>query len=59
VSTVLSSGADSGGGTAPTEPSNAAVIGLAFLMGLVLGPILGFAQWLALRRFVGRAVDAG
>jgi hypothetical protein len=31
------------------------VFGLAFLMGLVLGPILGFAQWLALRRFVAPA----
>jgi hypothetical protein len=51
-STALSLGAGSRGGTAPAEPSDAVVFGLAFLMGLVLGPILSFAQWLALRRFV-------
>jgi hypothetical protein len=28
------------------------VYALAFLIGLVLGPVLGFAQWLALRRYV-------
>ena len=53
-STVLSLGADTSGG-ATAEPSDAVVFGLAFLMGLVLGPVLGFAQWLALRRFVARA----
>jgi len=52
-STVLSLGAGSGGGgTARTEPSEALVYALAFLMGLALGPVLGFAQWLALRRYV-------
>jgi len=52
-STVLSLGAGSGGGgTARAEPSAALVYGLAFLMGLVLGPVLGFAQWLLLRRYV-------
>jgi hypothetical protein len=55
-STVLSLDADSGGtGPAPAEPSNAVVLGLAFCMGLVLGPVLGFAQWLVLRRFVSHA----
>lgn len=54
-STLLSLGADSGGGRPSAEPSEAAVLGLAFLMGLVLGPVLGLAQWLALRRFVRRA----
>jgi hypothetical protein len=55
-STVLSLGADSGGaGAAPAEPSNTVVLALAFLMGLVLGPVLGFAQWLVLRRFVSHA----
>jgi len=55
-STVLSLGADSGGaGAAPAEPSNAVVLGLAFCMGLVLGPVLGFVQWLVLRRFVSHA----
>jgi hypothetical protein len=55
-STVLSLGADSGGaGPAPAEPSKAVVLGLALCMGLVLGPVLGFAQWLVLRRFVSHA----
>ncbi len=55
-STVLSLGAGSGGaGAAPAEPGEAVVLGLAFLMGLVLGPVLGFAQWLALRRYVSHA----
>lgn len=52
-SIVLSLGEEPGGGV--TEPGDAAVFGLAFLMGLVLGPVLGFAQWLVLRRFVRRA----
>ena len=34
---------------------NTVVLALAFLMGLVLGPVLGFAQWLVLRRFVSHA----
>jgi hypothetical protein len=55
-STVLSLGTGSGGaGAAPVEPSNTVVLGLAFLMGLVLGPVLGFAQWPVLRRFVNHA----
>ncbi len=37
------------------EPNDAVVYGLAFLMGFALGPVLGFAQWLALRGFVRRA----
>lgn len=52
-STILSLGSE--GGAPPAEPAEAAVLGLAFLMGLVLGPVLGLAQWLALRRFVRRA----
>lgn len=51
-STALSFGEGSG---RAAEPPLAAMLGLAFLMGLVLGPVLGFAQWLVLRRFVGRA----
>jgi len=52
-STVLSLGAGpSSGGGAQAESSQALMYGLAFLMGLVLGPVLGFAQWLALRRYV-------
>ncbi len=55
-STILPLGAGSGGAdTAPAEPRRAVVLGLAFLMGLVLGPVLGFAQWLALRRYVSHA----
>lgn len=52
-STLLSPG--SGGGVSPAEPGEATVLGLAFLMGLALGPVLGVAQWLVLRRFVRRA----
>jgi len=52
-STLLSLG--SGGGASPAEPGKAKVLGLAFLMGLALGPVLGVAQWLALRQFVRRA----
>jgi hypothetical protein len=51
-STVMSLGSGSGGGGAQAEPSEVFVYGLAFLMGLALGPVLGFAQWLALRRHV-------
>jgi hypothetical protein len=52
-STVLSLGAGSGGGgEARSEPSEILVYALAFIMGLALGPVLGFAQWLALRRHV-------
>jgi hypothetical protein len=52
-SALLSLG--SGGSAPPAEPAQTAVLGLAFLMGLVLGPVLGLAQWLALRRLVRRA----
>jgi hypothetical protein len=52
-STVLSLGVGpSGGGEPQAEPSQALVYGLAFLMGLTLGPVLGFAQWLVLRSYV-------
>jgi hypothetical protein len=54
-STVFSLGAEPAGGSASPEPGDLTILGLAFLMGLVLGPVLGFAQWLALRRFVGSA----
>jgi hypothetical protein len=38
-------------GQAAIEPPSAAVrFGLAALLGLVAGPVLGFAQWLVLRR---------
>lgn len=39
----------------PAEPSTAVVYGLAALMGLVAGAILGTPQWLVLRRHVRRA----
>jgi len=55
-STILSLGAGSGGaGSVPAEPGETTVLGLAFLMGLALGPVLGFAQWLSLRRYVSHA----
>ncbi len=50
-STLLSINQDSGQGPV-TEPSAAVVYALAFAMGLVLGPVLGCAQWLVLRRHV-------
>jgi len=53
-STLLALGQEPGEATA-TEPSALAVYALAFLMGLVLGPILGCAQWLVLRRHLPRA----
>jgi hypothetical protein len=54
-STLISLMADPSGKAAPPEPSDAVVYALAAIMGLVLGPILGFAQWIVLRRFVRRA----
>jgi hypothetical protein len=45
----------SGGSEPSAEPAEAVVLGLAFIMGFVLGPILGLAQWLVLRRFVRNA----
>ena len=53
-STLLSTGSGTQS-SAPTEPSNAVVYGLAALMGLVAGAILGTPQWLVLRRHVRRA----
>lgn len=54
-STTLSSGAEPGA-PAPQEPGESVIYALAFLVGLVLGPVLGFARWLVLRRHVRRAV---
>ncbi|CAA9590687.1 MAG: hypothetical protein AVDCRST_MAG18-5129 [uncultured Thermomicrobiales bacterium] len=53
-STLLALGQDAAQAPA-TEPSAAVVYPLAFLMGLVLGPVLGGAQWLVLRRYRERA----
>ncbi len=47
--------AGSGDPPAGTEPSRATILALAFGMGLALGPVLGFAQWLVLRRYVASA----
>jgi hypothetical protein len=41
--------------SASSEPGKALVYGLAALLGLVAGAILGWPQWLVLRRFVPRA----
>jgi hypothetical protein len=54
-STLMNVGTDAGTAAPADEPSAAVIYGLAFLMGLLLGPILGFAQWLVLRRHVRRA----
>ena len=45
-----------GASTGPAaEPSGLLFYGLAALMGLVLGPVLGLPQWVVLRRYVARA----
>lgn len=54
VGTLMSAGSETGG-SAPSEPSEAMVYGLAALMGLAGGTILGAPQWLVLRRHVRRA----
>lgn len=53
-STILSFG-DGGGQGSAEDPGRVVVYGLAFLLGLALGPVLGFAQWLVLRGHVRRA----
>lgn len=53
-STLMSIGQDSAQATT-SEPSPAIVYTLAFAMGLMLGPVLGGAQWLVLRRQVAGA----
>jgi hypothetical protein len=50
-STMMSEGSDMGS-SAPSEPSATMVYGLAALMGLVAGTILGTPPWLVLRRHV-------
>jgi hypothetical protein len=54
-STVLGLMAPSGGAAAPAEPSPLLQYSLAVALGLIAGPILGFAQWLALRRQIRHA----
>jgi len=53
-STLMSAGSETGG-SAPSKPSEAMVYGLAALMGLAAGMILGTPQWLVLRSHVRRA----
>jgi hypothetical protein len=53
-STLMSLGQDAEQGAA-TEPSALVIYALAFAMGLVLGPVLGCAQWLVLRRHLAGA----
>lgn len=52
-STLMSAGADAA--APPVEMSDTVMYGLAALMGFALGPILGFPQWLVLRRHVRKA----
>ena len=52
--TLISAGSGTGG-PAPPEPSETMVYGLAALMGLAAGTILGTPQWFVLRRHVRRA----
>ena len=53
-STLINAGSGAEG-SAPAEPGALVVYGLAALMGLVAGTILGAPQWLVLRRHVRRA----
>jgi hypothetical protein len=53
--TVISMGEAVGSGAAPAIGSGL-MMALAFLMGLLLGPVLAFFQWRVLRRHVARAV---
>jgi hypothetical protein len=52
--TLMSAGSETGSSVPSSEPSEAMVYGLAALMGLVVGTILGTPQWLVLRRHVRR-----
>jgi hypothetical protein len=52
--TLISVGSETGD-SAPPEPSEKMVYGLAALMGLAAGTILGTPQWLVLRRHVRQA----
>jgi hypothetical protein len=54
-STVLSLAAGDAPGSAVAGPGPLIQYGLAVLMGLVTGPILGIAQWVVLRRAVAPA----
>ena len=55
--TLMGAGGAEGGaeGAAAAEPSAAVVFGMAAVMGLVAGAILGTPQWVVLRRHVPRA----
>ena len=52
---TLFSAASEPSGAAPTEASETVVYGLAALIGLLAGTVLGMPQWLVLRRHVRRA----
>jgi hypothetical protein len=54
-STLMALGANESPGPAPQEPGALVQYGLAMVMGLVAGPILGLAQWTVLRRRVSGA----
>lgn len=54
-STVMAINSDGNNVSPPTEMSDMVMYGLAALMGLVLGPILGIPQWRVLRHHVSRA----
>lgn len=54
-STVMALGSDASPGPAPEEPGALVQYGLAMVLGLVAGPILGLAQWTVLRGLVSGA----
>lgn len=56
-STVMAVAAGPQGAPSPAPPAALFQYGAAALMGLVLGPILGLAQWMVLRHHVERAAS--
>jgi hypothetical protein len=54
-STIMALAGEPDSASMVAEPGAVAQLGLAVLLGVVAGPILGVAQWIVLRRFVPRA----
>lgn len=54
-STIMALNPPAAAGSAPAEPSAVVQYALASALGLLVGPVLGVAQWTVLRRLVGRA----
>jgi hypothetical protein len=54
-STIMALAGERDPAATPAEPGLVVQLGLAVMLGVVAGPILGGAQWIVLRRHVGRA----